>query len=207
MNILIGCEHFATVRDAFKMKGHNAVSCDFKPSVNGGNHYRGNIKDLIYSHSWDLFICFPPCTHLAVSGAKHFHYKVKSGQQKKAIDFFMEMVNAPIEKICIENPIGIMSTKYRKPDQIIQPYYFGDPFQKTTCLWLKNLPKLFHAKKPDLFNSNITHTDKGETVTFSSGKKMAKWLNEAKTGSKEKTATTRSKTFSGIAEAMANTWS
>lgn len=127
-------------------------------------------------------------------------------EQKRTIRPGIFFVYRDLKKICIENPIGIMSTKYRKPDQIIQPYYFGDPFQKTTCLWLKNLPKLFHAKNPDLFNKDITHTNKGETVVFSSGKKMAKWLNEAKTGSKEKTATTRSKTFTGIAEAMANTW-
>lgn len=132
-------------------------------------------------------IAFPPCTHLAVSGAKHFKEKIKDGRQQKAIEFFMSLVFAPIDKIAIENPIGIMSKIYRKPDQIIQPYYFGDSFQKSTCLWLKNLNKLQPTKI----------VDKGEFITFKSGKKMAKWYSLAQKND------ARSITFPGIAKAMA----
>jgi len=114
----------------------------------------------------------------------------------------MEMVNAPIGKIAIENPVGIMSTIYRKPDQIIQPYYFGDEAQKTTCLWLKNMPPLFHADKVDLFNSEITHVGRGEFTTFKSGKRMASWFN---VGGRDRSKL-RSKTFPGIAKAMAEQW-
>ena len=145
-------------------------------------------------------VAFPPCTHLAVSGAKHFEKKRADGRQQDGIDFFMKMINAPIERIAVENPIGIMSGIYRKPDQIIQPYYFGDTYQKTTCLWLKNLPRLFHAKEADLFNDNITHVDKGEFISTPSGKKLPKWYSD------NKSAKNRSKTFPGIAKAMADTW-
>jgi hypothetical protein len=157
----------------------------------------------IINQGWDLMIAFPPCTHLAVSGARHFKNKIEDGRQQQGIDFFMKMVNAPINKIAIENPIGIMSSIYRKPDQIIQPYYFGDSFSKSTCLWLKNLQRLTHVKEKDspLFPEMETHVDKGEFVTFPSGKRMAKWYNEASGNGH-----VRSKTFSGIAKAMALQW-
>ena len=135
-----------------------------------------------------------------------FEKKKKDGRQQEGIEFFMKMINAPIEKIAVENPIGIMSKIYRKPDQIIHPYYFGDPYSKSTCLWLKNLPKLYHQKKPDLFSQEITHTEKGE---------YKEWINK-KTGKKKKQplwyyeafadGKTRSKTFQGIAKAMADQW-
>lgn len=152
--------------------------------------------------NWDVLICFPPCTDLAVSGARHFKRKRADGSQQKSIEFFMSLVNAPVEKIAIENPIGIMSGEYRKPDQIIQPWQFGDKAQKSTCLWLKNLPKL----KP----TGIV--DKGEFYEFTSkkGKKkrMPLWyyeaLQKAKTPAERRTL--RSKTFKGIAEAMADQW-
>jgi hypothetical protein len=149
-----------------------------------------------------MMIAFPPCTDLAVSGARHFERKRKDGSQQKSIEFFLKLVNAPIPQIAIENPIGIMSKNYRKPDQIIQPYMFGDKAQKSTCLWLKNLP-------------NLTPTDivdKGEFFEFTSKKgekkRMPMWyykaLSEAKTP--EQRRTLRSKTFKGIAEAMAIQW-
>jgi len=162
---------------------------------------------------YDMMIAFPPCTHLTVSGARHFEQKRKDGRQQQGIDFFMAMINAPIEKIAVENPVGIMSNVYRKPNQIIQPYYFGDPFQKTTCLWLKNLPNLYYNLEPNLFDSNITSTkDKGEFIEFISKKgvkkRQPKWyfdaLKNAKT--KEERSTLRSKTFPGIAKAMAEQW-
>ena len=155
-----------------------------------------------------MMIAFPPCTHLAVSGARHFEQKIKDGRQQQGIDFFMKMVNAPIPKIAIENPIGIMSTRYQKPNQIIHPYHFGDPYSKATCLWLKNLPNLIYNKKIDdktqkelVFDEYPYEVDKGEFVTFSSGKRMAKWYNEASGNGH-----LRSKTFPGIAKAMASQW-
>jgi hypothetical protein len=140
---------------------------------------------------WDMMLAFPPCTHLAVSGARWFKEKQADGRQQQGIDFFMALVNAPIAKIAIENPVGIMSTHYRKPDQIIQPWQFGDEFQKTTCLWLKNLPLLKYT--------NIV--GKGEFITYSSGRKMPKWYAEKYGDGKS-----RSITFQGIADAMADQW-
>jgi hypothetical protein len=158
-------------------------------------------------------VAFPPCTHLAVSGAAWFEQKRKDGRQQEAIDFFLKIANAPIKRICIENPVGIMSKIYRKPDQVIQPYYFGDGFQKTTCLWLKNLPKLYHNDRQNLFNDKITHV-KHEERFFWKDRKTGKlksqpmWYykarKEAKT--KEERSTIRSKTFPGIAQAMAQQW-
>jgi hypothetical protein len=156
---------------------------------------------------WDAMICFPPCTHLAVSGAAWFEQKRKDGRQQQGIDFFMAMINAPIKHIAVENPIGIMSKVYRLPDQIIQPYFFGDPFQKSTCLWLKNLPKLIHSDSTDLFNDNITHCGKGEMVTTSTGKTFSKWYWETSKGKGKERQIMRSKTFPGIAKAMAEQWS
>lgn len=151
-------------------------------------------------------IAFPPCTHLAVSGAAWFEQKRKDGRQKEGIDFFMAMIKAPIEMIAVENPVGIMSKIYRKPDQIIQPYYFGNEASKKTCLWLKNLPPLYHNSQPNLFDSNVTHVGKGEIVEFKSGCKMPKWYAEAWKLSKEERSKVRSKTFPGIANAMATQW-
>lgn len=139
---------------------------------------------------WDLIIAHPPCTHLASSGAKHFAKKIADGRQHQGIDFFMSLANAECDRLCIENPVGIMSSKYRKPDQIIQPWQFGDQAQKTTCLWLKNLPPLIHT--------NIV--DKGEFYTSPSGKRMPKWYSD------NKSSKNRSKTFEGIAKAMADQW-
>jgi hypothetical protein len=152
---------------------------------------------------------------LAVSGAPHFAKKIADGRQQQGIDFFMAMINAPIEKIAVENPIGIMSKNYRTPDQIIQPYFFGDPFQKSTCLWLKNLPLLYHNSEPNLFDSVITHTkDKGEFFEWTDkktgkNKKQAQWFYDAfrLAKTKEERSRLRSKTFPGIAKAMAEQWS
>jgi len=164
--------------------------------------------------NWDLMIAFPPCTHLASSGAPHFEKKQKDGRQQEGIDFFMKLVNAPIDKIAIENPIGIMSKVYKSPNQIIQPYYFGDPFNKSTCLWLKNLPHLFHNSSPNLFGDQVTHSKKEELEFFEwtdkkgNKKRQPLWyykaLLEAKTN--EERSKLRSKTFPGIAKAMAEQW-
>lgn len=204
MRILLACEESQAVCLEFRKRGHEAFSSDIldcsgpKPEW----HIKGDVLEII-KEGWDMMIAFPPCTHLAVSGAKHFKEKIQDGRQQAGIDFFMKMINAPIPKIAVENPIGIMSSIYQKPDQIIHPYYFGDSYSKSTCLWLKGLPKLIHVKKNDspLFPEEETHVDKGEFVTFSSGKRMAKWYNEASGNGHM-----RSKTFPGIAKAMAEQW-
>lgn len=142
MRVLIACEYSGRVRAAFRKMGHDAWSCDLLPADDGSPyHIQGDVLDHL-NDGWDLMVAHPPCTHLAVSGARHFAAKIADGRQQEGIDFFMAMINAPIERIAVENPICIMSTKYRKPDQIIQPWQFGHGETKATCLWLKNLPKL-----------------------------------------------------------------
>ena len=186
MKVLIACEYSGAVRNEFTRLGHWAVSCDILPSESIGWHYMGDVLDCL-NDGWDLMIDHPPCTHLAVSGAKHFHKKVDL--QADALAFVQALMDAPIPKICIENPVSVISSRIRKPEQIIQHWQFGDEFQKTTCLWLKNLPPLMPTKI----------VGKGEFVTFDSGKKMPKWYSNAKGKS-------RSKTFPGIAQAMAEQW-
>lgn len=144
MNVLIACEFSGIVRDAFIKKGHYAMSCDLLPTEKHGLHYEGDILDIlsfdIIYQGWDLMIAFPPCTHLAVSGARWFKYKKE--EQKEALYLIRRLLNAPMLKIALENPVGIISTKIRKPDQIIQPWQFGHGETKKTCLWLKGLPLL-----------------------------------------------------------------
>lgn len=139
MRVLVACEYSGRVREAFAALGHEAMSCDLLPTDIPGNHYQGDIRDVLYD-GWDLMIAHPPCTHLAVSGARWF--KDKLVEQKEALEFVELLLNAPIERIALENPISIISSKIRKPDQIIQPWQFGHGETKATCLWLKNLPKL-----------------------------------------------------------------
>jgi len=213
MKILIACEESDEVRGRFEKLGYDAYSCDLQPNRNpNAKHYQKDIFEVI-SYGWDCMIAFPPCTHLAVSGAAWFEQKRKDGRQQQGIDFFMKVINADIKHIALENPIGIMSKIYKKPSQIIQPYYFGDKAQKTTCLWLKNLPPLFHNAKPNLFNDTVTHTDKGDFFEWTckkTGKKKKQsmfhytsaFLNH-KNGDRSKA---RSKTFPGIANAMAYQW-
>ena len=200
MKILVGCEESQAVTIELRKLGHEAFSCDVMDSSGGYPqwHIQGDLLKELHK-GWDMLIAFPPCTHLAVSGARHFEQKIKDGRQQQGIDFFMEMINAPIDKICVENPIGIMSTKYRKPSQIIQPWMFGDKAQKSTCLWLKNLPLLVPT--------NIV--EKGEFIEFVSKKgvkkRQPKWYFDALKNSKNASERSklRSKTFKGIAKAMA----
>ena len=202
MNVLVACEESQAVTIELRKQGHTAFSCDLLPCSGGYPewHIQGSALDQ-FNKGWDMMIAFPPCTDLALSGSMHFAKKKADGRQQNSIDFFMKFVHAPIEKICIENPLGIMSSIYRKPDQVIQPYWFGDKAQKSTCLWLKNLNLL----EP----TNIV--DKGEFFEWidkKTGKKKKQpllsyeCLNTAKT--KEQRSTLRSKTFPGIAKAMAN---
>lgn len=186
MNILIACEFSGVVRNAFLKQGHNVFSCDLYENAVGecnDRHFRADALQVLTYQKWDMLIAFPPCTHLAVSGARHFAEKRKDGRQQYAIDFFMKLVNADVDKIAIENPIGIMSTQYRRPDQIIQPWQFGHGETKATCLWLKNLPKL----QP----TNIVSGREQRIHMMPPSKDRAKL---------------RSITYQGIADAMAKQW-
>ena len=180
MRVLVACEYSGTVRDAFIAAGHDAMSCDLLPTDIDGPHYQGNVLDVI-NDGWDLMIAHPPCTHLAVSGARWF--KDKKTEQIEALDFVQRLLDAPIEKIALENPISIISSKIRKPDQIIQPWMFGHGETKATCLWLKNLPKLTPT--------NIV--DGREQRIHKLPPTSDRWK-------------IRSKTFQGIADAMAAQW-
>ncbi len=208
MKILIACERTQTVCKAFRLLGFEAFSCDLQ-ECSGGHpewHFKQDVFEVINMGCWDAMIAFPPCTHLAVSGAAWFEAKRKDGRQQEGIDFFLKIANAPMPIIAIENPVGIMSKLYRKPDQIIQPYYFGDEASKKTCLWLKSLPPLYHNESSNLFDSNITHVGKGEIITYESGNRMAKWYAELRNLPKEERSNQRSKTFQCIANAMATQW-
>ncbi len=211
IRVLVACEESDEVRSRFEAMGFDAWSCDLQPNRNpNAKHFQCSVFDII-NDGWDCMIAFPPCTHLAVSGAAWFEQKRKDGRQQEGIDFFMAMINAPIERIAVENPVGIMSKLYRKPDQVIQPYYFGDKAQKTTCLWLKNLPHLYHNSAPNLFDQTVTHTDKGEFFEWIDGKtgkikKQPLWCAEALNLPPSERAKVRSKTFPGIANAMATQW-
>ena len=183
MKILVGCEYSGKVREALRVMGHDAWSCDLLPADdNSPYHIQGDILEVL-DDGWDMLICFPPCTDLAVSGARWFKEKQADGRQQASIDFFMKMVNAPIPRIAIENPIGIMSTQYRKPDQIIQPWQYGHGETKATCLWLKGLPKL-------------------EATDIVEGREQRIWKMAPSPDRWKK----RSETYSGIAKAMATQW-
>lgn len=198
MKILVACEESQAVTKRLRAKGHEAYSCDIEPCTGGHPewHIQGDVLPQL-EKKWDMIIAFPPCTHLAVSGAKHFEKKRADGRQQAAIDFFMKFAKADCPRIAIENPVGIMSSVWRKPDQIINPWQFGDSYSKATCLWLKGLPKLNPTKI----------VDKGEYVTFKSGKKHPKWYADALNLPPHERAAIRSKTFPGIADAMADQWS
>jgi len=182
MKVLIACEFSGIVRNAFESEGHYAISCDLLPTEITGNHYQGDIRNIL-NDGWDLMIAHPPCVHLAVSGARWFSEKRKDGRQQKAIDFFMMLINADIPKICVENPVSIMSTVYRKPDQIIQPWQFGHGETKKTCLWLKNLPKLKTTEIVSGREHRIHRMPPGKN----------RWKD-------------RSRFYPGIAKAMAEQW-
>lgn len=181
MQVLVACEFSGVVRDAFIAEGHEAVSCDILPTEVEGPHYECPVEEIINYH-WDLMIAHPPCTYLAVSGA--LYWKDRQEEQKKALEFVQFLLDAPIEKIALENPIGRISTAIRKPDQIIQPWMFGHGETKATCLWLKNLPKL----EP----TNIVEGREQSIMKLSPSPNRWK---------------IRSRTYTGIAQAMAEQWS
>lgn len=192
MRVLIGCESSGTVRDAFLALGHDAMSCDLLPTDSPGPHYQGDIFDVI-DDGWDLGIFHPPCTHLSVSGAKHFAAKRADGRQQDALEFVARLMACKIPEWGLENPVSIISSHIRKPDQIIQPWQFGHEATKTTCLWLKGLPLLTPT--------NIV--GKGARHVTKSGKSLPEWYNLPPSADRWKI---RSATFQGIASAMAAQW-
>lgn len=187
MRVLVGCEFSGVVRSAFRAAGHNAWSCDLLPADDGGPHICGDVRDVV-EMGWDLAIFHPPCTHLAVSGARWF--KNKQREQAESLEFVGILLNAPIHAICLENPVSIISTWYRKPDQIIQPWMFGHPEQKATCLWLLNLPPLVPTNV-------LPARDQWDNQTPSGQNKLGPSKDRWKL---------RSKTYEGIAAAMADQW-
>ncbi|MGD2065882.1 MAG: hypothetical protein PVI43_01765 [Candidatus Bathyarchaeota archaeon] len=206
MKILVACEESQAVTIELRKLGHEAYSCDIEP-CSGGHpewHLRQDLIPILEG-KWDMIIAFPPCTYLTVTGNRWFNiekYGEKALQRHKdrsiAVDFFMKIANADCDKIAIENPIGHMSSAWRKPDQIIHPYYFGDPERKSTCLWLKGLPPLEHDPKNHV-EPNI--------ITYKNGKGTdSKWHMETMCLPKHERSKARSKTFPGIAKAMAEQW-
>lgn len=180
MKILVACEFSGAVRDAFSARGHAAWSCDLLPSETIGNHYQGNVLDIL-GDGWDLMIAHPPCTHLAVSGARWFKDKLE--EQVEALTFVRLLLDAPVPRIALENPISIISSRIRKPDQIIQPWQYGHGETKATCLWLKNLPKLTPTNVVEGREARVHMMPPGPD----------RWKE-------------RSRTFEGIATAMADQW-
>ena len=182
MRVLVACEYSGRVRDAFLALGHEAMSCDLLPTESDGPHYEGDIRDVL-DYPWDLMIAHPPCTHLSVSGARHFADKRMRGEQQAAASFFMMLAKADIPRIAIENPVCVMSSLWRKPDQVIQPWQFGHGETKATCLWLKNLPLLRPTNIVEGREQRIHRLPPSED----------RWK-------------LRSETFQGIADAMADQW-
>jgi hypothetical protein len=214
MRVLIACEESQRVCIAFRKKGHEAYSCDILPC--SGGHPEWHIQGDVLEHlndGWDMMIAHPPCTYLTVTGNSWFYnpndkhlpmsersphpkFPNRRNDQKEAIEFFKKLYNSDIPKIAVENPVGVMSTLFKKPSQIIQPYYFGDSFSKKTCLWLKGLPLLTPT---EIVSS-------GERITYKSGKRCAKWFADAAKYPPEERTKIRNKTFQGIADAMADQW-
>jgi hypothetical protein len=182
MKVLIACEFSGVVRDAFIAGGHDAMSCDLLPTETPGPHYQGDVRDVL-DYPWDLMIAHPPCTHLSVSGARHFADKRMDGRQQSAVSFFMRLAKADIPRIAIENPVCVMSTLWRKPDQTIQPWEFGHGETKATCLWLKGLPPL-------------------QPTDIVPGREARVWRMPPS----ETRALERSRTYTGVATAMAAQW-
>lgn len=201
MKVLIACEYSGTVRDAFISMGHEAMSCDLLPTDVPGPHYQGDVFDII-NQGWDMMIAHPPCTYLCVSGL-HWNKRVEGRDAKtdEALEFVKKLLDVPIQRIALENPVGCISKRIRKPEQIIQPYEYGDDAAKKTCLWLKNLPKL----RP-------TDRVRGRKVKTPSGKIVERWSNQCDNFGQDKTPPSpdrwkiRSKTWQGIADAMASQW-
>ena len=215
MRVLVACEYSGIVRDAFAKKGHDAWSCDLLPTETPGNHIQDDV--LKHLEGWDLMVAHPPCTYLTVSANKWLNDMParKSGKlvgearrkaRQEGIDFFMALWNAPIAKVAIENPIGCISSVFRQSNQIVHPNYFGDTVSKATCLWLRGLKPLEWRETDELFGRQTLVEP--EVYTTASGKKYPKWsmIEAAKIRDLDKRSHFRSKTFQGIANAMAEQW-
>jgi len=187
MKVLVACEFTGTVRRAFRELGHEAWSCDILPAEDGGPHIQGDVRQVL-GDGWDLMVAHPPCTHLAVSGARHFHRK--QVEQAEALEFVQTLMDAPIPRIALENPVSVISSRIRKPDQIIQPYQFGHPESKKTCLWLKGLNPLQPTAVMQMRGRWENQTPSGQNKL---GPSPDRWK-------------IRSKTYPGIAHAMATQW-
>lgn len=197
MRVLIGCEFSGIVRDAFRAQGHDAWSCDLLPTERPGKHFQYDLLTVLdcIGDEFDLAIFHPPCTYLAVSGAAHFNKPGRKEKQEQALEFVKKLLNAPVPRIALENPVGVISTRIRKPDQYIQPYEFGHEAMKKTGLWLKNLPKLVPTKI----------VDKGEIWVQKNGRTRGSKWHMMLSPSPDRWKI-RSRTFQGIAEAMATQW-
>jgi hypothetical protein len=221
MNVLIGCEESGIIREAFRKRGHNAWSCDPKPTRIPGQHLQIDVLKALKSRKGDLFGAHPECTHLAVSGAHLFKAKRADGRQKAAIYFFMKLADADVPKKFIENPVSIMSTIYRKPDQYIQPYNFGHDASKKTCLWLTSLPPLSLGKyiKPRMVCKSCGGTSSYDdafgygcqSCGAEAGLLMPRWANQTDSGQNrlgpsETRSSDRARTYQGIADQMAAQW-
>jgi hypothetical protein len=197
--VLVACEKSGRVREAFNRIGCDAYSCDLLPSEDGGQHIQGDVREIL-NDRWDLLIAHPPCTYLSYVGIRHWHEPGRAEKREEAMRFFLDLYNAPIEKVCIENPVGYPNTVFRKPDQIIHPMYFGKPQLKRTCLWLRGLKPLEHRAEDDLFGEK-THTEKPKPMYYlkTTGKPIH-WTEG------NHRSETRSRTFVSIAKAMAEQW-
>ena len=203
MRVLIACEFSGIVRDAFIARGHDAMSCDLLPTEKPGPHYQGDVLDII-NDGWDMMIAHPPCTFLSYAAIKYWNRPGRAEKREGALQFFLTLYRAPILKIAIENPVGYPNSVFRKPDQIVKPYYYGEAEQKNICLWLKGLPHLYHAKEKDLFNDK-THIEKpSPTYIDKSGK--PRYFTDAISGLSKDAQKNRSRFFQGIADAMASQW-
>jgi len=202
MKVLIACEYSGRVREAFRKLGHDAWSCDLEPSDdNSPYHYQGDVFEFIKDKTFDLLIAHPPCTYLTYAGTRHWNNPGRAELREEARDFFMKLYDLPIDKICVENPVGWMNTVWRKPDQIVHPYYFGDPYQKRTCFWTKNLPNLEYKDtiipKPEPLYICQGEKSKGKAIH---------WCEASRGNNGEPRWKARSRTFQGIADAMAAQW-
>jgi hypothetical protein len=217
MKVLVACEYSGRVRDEFIKQGHDAMSCDLLPTDSPGPHYQGDVRDLL-GNGWDLMVAHPPCTYLSVSGMHWTKRGLRDPRlTEEALDFVSELLSAPVERIALENPISVISSRIRKPDQVISPHQFGHDASKKTCLWLKNLPPLrpTNLVEPRWICCGLPLTESvgryGCANCGGKNKPKPRWSNQTDSGQNRLTPSEdrwklRSTTYQGIAEAMAAQW-
>lgn len=206
--VLIACEYSGIVRESFGKLGWDAWSCDLLPTEIPGNHYQCNALDVI-NDGWDMLIAFPPCTFLTYAGMRQWYDEGRAMKRIKAAELFMQLYNAPVKHVCVENPQGIMAKIFREPDMTIHPYYFGEPEMKRTCLWLKNLPKLEYRLSDDLFGCATATSKplpKRVEVRRNTGRLKNRYSTDVIANGTIKSGLERSKSFQSIANAMAEQW-